>query len=63
MNGKKLLSGLSYINPKYIEESEVETALEINSGSRRLLRKPYLVAAIIALMVFFMGCAVVLLNL
>ena len=63
MNGKKVLVGLSYINPKFIEESEIETALEINSGSRRLLRKPYLVAAIIALMVFFMGCAVVLLNL
>lgn len=63
MNGKKVLVGLSYINPKFIEESEVKTSLEINSGSRRLLRKPYLVAAIIALMVFFMGCAVVLLNL
>lgn len=63
MNGKNMLSGLSYINPKFIEESEAETALEIKNGSRRMIHKPYMVAAIIALMVFFMGCAVILLNL
>lgn len=60
MNGKNLLIGLSNINRKYIEESEMEPAVrKTETGIRFVLRKHILIAAIIALMVFFMGCAVV----
>ena len=63
MNGKNLLTGLSNINRKYIEESEMEPAVSKTvTGIRFVLRKHILIAAIIALMVFFMGCAVVLLS-
>lgn len=63
MNGKNLLTGLSNINRKYIEESEMEPAVsKTGTGIRFVLRKHILIAAIIALMVFFMGCAVVLLS-
>ena len=60
MNGKQLLTGLSNINQKFIEESEMEPAVrKTGTGTRFVLRKHILIAAIIALMVFFMGCAVV----
>ena len=60
MNGKQLLSGLSEINRKYIEESEMEPILrKTKTGTRFFLRKHILIAAIIALMVVFMGCGVV----
>ncbi len=59
MNGKNLLSGLSYINWKFVEESEIASSKEL-SKTKRFIRKPLLIAAIIALMVLLMGCAVVL---
>ena len=60
MNGKQLLSGLSEINRKYIEESEMEPIVrKTKTGTRIFLRKHILIAAIIALMVVFMGCGVV----
>lgn len=61
MSGKDMLTGLSYIDRKFIEESEAEPcACKKGTGSRRFFRKQLLVAAIIALMVLLMGCAVVL---
>ena len=60
MNGKNMLTGLSYIDRKFIEESETESAsAKAGAGMKPVIRKPFLIAAIIALMVFFMGCAVV----
>lgn len=60
MNGKNMLTGLSYIDRKFIEESETESvSAKAGSGMKPVIRKPFLIAAIIALMVFFMGCAVV----
>ena len=58
MNGKELLTGLSNINRKYIEESEMESVVR-KTGTGFIFRKHILIAAIIALMVLFMGCAVV----
>lgn len=59
MNGKNLLTGLSCIDRKFIEESEMEPAVtKTGTGTRFVLRKHILIAAIIGLMVFFMGCAV-----
>lgn len=56
MNGQELLMGLSYIDRKYIQESEQDT---IPKQGRRMIRRPLLVAAIVALMLLLVGCAVV----
>ena len=48
MNGKNMLSGLSFINRKFIEESE---SVPETRKTRRIFRKPLLIAAIVALMV------------
>lgn len=57
MTGKELLIALGDINPKYYEEAEQEgIATEI---SHRGLRRPLLIAAMIALMALLVGCAMV----
>ena len=65
MNGKELFLGLSYINRKFIDEAERDTVS--NHGGRecagastvRGLRRPLLVAALAALLLLLVGCAVV----
>lgn len=52
MNGKDLLAGLSYVDMKLYEEAE---ALP---GRKARIPRPVLIAALIALMVLLMGCAV-----
>lgn len=67
MNGQNLLIGLSHIDRKFIEESENDTIGTKNSTlkeptqGRKIFRKPLLIAAIVALMLFLMGCAAVVL--
>lgn len=57
MNGKDLLISLGNINPRYYEEAENDM---LSSGQpRRTLRRPLLVAALIAVMLLLVGCAVV----
>lgn len=58
MKGKDLFLGMNYVNPAYIEEAETVTQLQ---GDKKMLslRRPVLIAAIVALMLFLMGCAVV----
>ena len=63
MNGKNLLVGLSYIDRKFIEESEKEMPVQEraesakpNSG-RIPTRKLFLIAALIAAMLLLMGAA------
>ena len=68
MNGKNLLIGLSYIDRKYIEESEqdipVKKAItparnQHKAQSKRLsTKKIWLIAAVIALTLLLVGCAV-----
>lgn len=68
MNGKNLLIGLSYIDRKYIEESEqdipVKKAItparnQHKAQSKRLsTKKKWLIAAVIALTLLLVGCAV-----
>ena len=58
MNEKDILLGLSYIDKKYIEEAET-AAYPV----RRFRRRPLLIAAVIALMLFLMGCAIAALSL
>ena len=57
MNGKDLLIGLGGISPKYYEEAENGTITE--AKTHRTFRRPLLVAAIIALLLMLVGCAVV----
>lgn len=65
MNGQNLLMGLSHIDRKFIEESENDMTIrknDIRKGQcKNVFRKPFLLAAIIALMLFLMGCAAVIL--
>lgn len=66
MKGTDILFGLNDVGDDLIEKAEYgrfPKGTEKNQNARRLIRRPFLIAAIIALMVFFMGCAVVLLNL
>ncbi len=56
MNGKNILIGLRYIDRKLIEEAEMDTIPAAHRGS--VLRKPFLLAAVIALMLALVGCAV-----
>ena len=72
MNGKKLLIGLSYIDRKYIEESEQDVPVkkeitparnQHKAQSKRLsARKIWLIAAVIALTLLLVGCAVAYAN-
>lgn len=57
MTGKELLTGIGNISHKYYEEAE--TAFLTEPQKRRTLRKPLMVAAIIALTLLLVGCAVV----
>ena len=54
MNGKDLFLGLNYIDKQYIEEAELE-----DLPRRATLRRPMLVAAIVALTLLLVGCAIV----
>ena len=57
MNGKDLLIGLGSISPKYYDEAENDNITEVKR--HRTFRRPLLVAAIIALLLMLVGCAVV----
>lgn len=60
MSGKDMLTGLSYIDRKFIEESEAEPCACVKRAESRLIpRKQLIVAAIIAIMLLLAGCAVV----
>lgn len=56
MNGTDLLIGLGYIGTSYFEEAETAS---LSPSKPRTLRRPLLVAAIIALTLLLVGCAVV----
>ena len=61
MNGKDILLGLKYIGDDLVEKAEYGQfpATEKHENTRRLIRRPFLVAALIALMLLLVGCAVV----
>lgn len=58
MNGEDLFRGLNYVNAKFIEEAETVTQLQ---AEKRVLsfRRPVLIAAMIAMLLMLVGCAVV----
>jgi len=55
MNGNDLFRGMNYVNLKYIEEAEAVTQLQ---GSKKILslRRPVLIAAVIAMLLMLVGC-------
>ena len=55
MTGRNLLTGLSYIDQTYIAESEGVAAEKLQR--KKALPRPFLIAALIALMLLLMGCA------
>lgn len=68
MNGKNIIWGLTYVSSSIVEEAEygafqVKTDSTIEKDrSRRIFRRPFLVAAIIALTLLLVGCAVAYAN-
>ena len=66
MNGKDIFLGLKYVGEDLIDEAEYGSFSPKNEkmgmSGRRLLKKPMLIAAIIALMLFLMGCAWVVMK-
>lgn len=62
MNGKDIFRGLQYIGDDLIENAETGQFPAQNQGSgktRRSIRRPLLIAALIALLLLLVGCAVV----
>ena len=55
MNGQEIFLGLSYISRKYIEEAETET-VSGGAGKAHRIRRPFLLAAVIALLLLLVGC-------
>ena len=66
MNGKDIFLGLKYVGEDLVEEAEYGSfpgsEKKKTSGIRTLGRKPLLIAAIIGLMLFLMGCAWVVMK-
>ena len=66
MNGKDIFLGLKYVGEDLVEEAEFdsfpETEKKMRSGIRTMGRKPLLIAALIGLMLFLMGCAWVVMK-
>lgn len=59
MNGKEIILGLKFIGEDLIEEAEYGSfAAAAEKPSRTMVRRPFLIAAMIALMLLLMGCTV-----
>lgn len=58
MNGKDLFLGLNQVSAKFVEEAETVTQLQ-GEKKRLSLRRTMLIAAVVALMLLLVGCAVV----
>ena len=64
MNGKDIFLGLKYVGDDLIEKAEygqfpTKTEMTATQKKRTSIRRPFLVAAIIAMMLLLVGCAVV----
>ena len=64
MNGKDIFLGLQFVEPALIEEAEfgefsVREQETETARKRRIFRRPFLVAALIAMMLLLVGCAIV----
>lgn len=68
MNGKNMIWGLTYVSSSIIEEAEygefpigAEKSIR-KEKTRRMFQRPFLVAALIALTLLLVGCAVAYVN-
>ena len=59
MNGEDLFRGLNYVNAKFIDEAENVTQLQ-GEKKNPSLRRPVLIAAIIAMLLMLVGCGAVI---
>lgn len=64
MNGKDIFLGLKYVAPEFIEEAEFgkfpAKTIQTETGKKRAaFRRPFLIAALIALMLLLVGCGIV----
>ncbi len=64
MNGKDIFLGLKYVGDDLIEKAEygqfpTKTEMTATQKKRTSIRRPFLVAAIIAMMLLLVGCAIV----
>ena len=64
MNGKDMFLGLKYVGDDLIEKAEygrfpTKAEMTVTQKKRTSIRRPFLVAAIIAMMLLLVGCAVV----
>lgn len=66
MNGKDIFLGLKYVGTDLIQEAEYGSFStkneKRNASAKRVLKKPVLIAALIGLMLFLMGCAWVVMK-
>lgn len=62
MNGKDLFLGMNYVNAKFVEEAETVSELK---GKKKILsaRRPVLIAAMIGLLLFLVGCGAAIYSL
>lgn len=64
MNGKDIFLGLKYVGDDLIEKAEygqfsAKEDSKTAANKRKLIRRPFLVAAIVAMMLLLVGCAIV----
>ena len=64
MNGKDIFLGLKYVGDDLIEKAEygqfpAKEDIMTVANKRKLIRRPFLVAAIIAMLLMLVGCALV----
>ena len=66
MNGKDIFLGLKYVGEDLIQEAEYGSfsakSEKKSASAKRVLKKPVLIAALIGLMLFLMGCAWVVMK-
>lgn len=70
MNGKNLMTGLGHISEKYFYEAEVTSFTKHNIGTYEktgnqsyIIRRPVLIAALMAMILLLAGCAVLIWSL
>lgn len=61
MNGQDIVLGMNYVETKFVEEAEAVTALT-HSKKAVFLRRPILIAAIIAMLLLLVGCTVLYIS-
>ena len=60
MNGKDIFLGLKYVGDDLVEEAEYgRFSMNIDNHGKTKIRRPFFLAALIALLLLLVGCAIV----